>query len=195
MCSIAQQIITDINDGKCIQEMGLWCVGESRVATAGMLMHRNPSGRDNRARERGPHRTQEQVEILKELAMKAARTTRGRPGLAVVAVQQCITQFRLYSDFKMTPQELNRVANLPEWTIVLKVLVESRRADLAFRTAKQEWWNQQAQDRHAHKDFQEEYRGTGKFSGKYAPQPQQAELIWRMPWGCWRRARRQGHAL
>ena len=89
MCSIAQQIITDINDGKCIQVMGLGCVGESRVATAGMLMHRNPSGRDNRARERGPHRTQEQVEILKELAMKAARTTRGRPGLAVVAVQQC----------------------------------------------------------------------------------------------------------
>jgi len=28
-------------------------------------------------------------------------------------------------------------------------------------------------------------RGTGKFSGKYAPQPQQTELIWTMPWGCW----------
>jgi len=28
-------------------------------------------------------------------------------------------------------------------------------------------------------------RGTGKFSGNYAPQPQQRELIWTMPWGCW----------
>ena len=33
--------------------------------------------------------------------------------------------------------------------------------------------------------FLEEHRGTGKFSGKYAPQPQQTELIWTMPWGCW----------
>jgi len=31
----------------------------------------------------------------------------------------------------------------------------------------------------------EEHRGTGKFSGKYAQQPQQTELIWTMPWGCW----------
>ena len=33
--------------------------------------------------------------------------------------------------------------------------------------------------------FLEEHRDTGKFSGKYAPQPQQTELIWTMPWGCW----------
>ena len=30
----------------------------------------------------------------------------------------------------------------------------------------------------------EEHRGTGKFSGKYAPQSQQTEPIWTMPWGC-----------
>jgi len=36
MRPIAQQIITDINDGTCIKEMGLWCVVESRVATAEM---------------------------------------------------------------------------------------------------------------------------------------------------------------
>jgi len=52
---IAEQIITDINEEKCIKEMGLWCVVESQVAAAGMLMHKNPLGRDNRARERGPH--------------------------------------------------------------------------------------------------------------------------------------------
>jgi len=82
----------------------------------------------------------------------------------------------------MTPQEVNRVANLPEWTTVLEAMIKSRRADLAFRTTKQEWWNQRAQDRQAHQNFLEEHRGTGKFSGKYAPQPQQTELIWTMPW-------------
>ena len=81
MRPIAQEIITDINEGKYIKEMGLQCVVESRVATAGMLMHKNPLGRDNRAREQGSHRSQEQVEILKQLAtLIAARTTRGRPG-------------------------------------------------------------------------------------------------------------------
>jgi len=149
-------------------------------------MHKNPLGRDNRERERGPHRSQEQVEILKNLAtLIAARATRGRPGRASVAVQQCITQFGLYSDFKMTPQEVNRVVNLPEWTTVLELMIKSRRADLAFRTTKQSRWNQRAQDRQAHQDFLEKHRGTGKFSGKYAPQPQQTELIWTMSWGCW----------
>ena len=101
MRQIAQQIIADINDGKCIKETGLRCVVKRRAATAGMLMHKNPEGRDNRARERGPHTSQEQVEILKELAtLIAARTTRGRPGRASVAVQQCMPQFGLYSDFK-----------------------------------------------------------------------------------------------
>ena len=81
MRPIAPQIITDINEGKCIKEVGLRCVVESRVVTAGMLMHKNTLGRDNRAWERGPHRNQEQLEVLKELAtLIAARTTRGRSG-------------------------------------------------------------------------------------------------------------------
>ena len=50
MSPIAQQIITDINEGKCIKEMSLQCAVESRVATAGMLMHKDPFGRDNRVR-------------------------------------------------------------------------------------------------------------------------------------------------
>ena len=66
MRPIAQQIITDTNEEKCSKEMGLQSVVESRVATAGMHMHKKPLRRDNRARERGPHRSQEQVEILKE---------------------------------------------------------------------------------------------------------------------------------
>ena len=60
MRPIAQQIITDINEGKCIKEVSLRGVVESRVAT----MHKNSLGRDNRAQERSPHRSQEQVEIL-----------------------------------------------------------------------------------------------------------------------------------
>jgi len=98
-----------------------------------------------------------------------------------------MTQFGLYSDLKMTLQEVNRLANLQKWTTVLKVMIKSRQADLAFRTTKQEQWKQRAQDRQArvHKDFLEEHRGTGKFSGEYKPQPQQTELIWTMPWGCW----------
>jgi len=98
-----------------------------------------------------------------------------------------MTQFELYiySDFKMTPQEVNRVPNLPEWVTVLEVMIKPWRADPAFRTTKQERWKRRAQDRKAHKDSQEEHRGTGKFLGKYAPQPQQTELIWTMPWGCW----------
>ena len=51
-----------------------------------------------------------------------------------------MTQFGLDSDFKMTSQEVNGVANLPEWTTVLEVMIKSRQADLAFRTTKQERW-------------------------------------------------------
>jgi len=74
------------------------------------------------------------------------------------------------------------VAILPEWTTVLEAMIKSRQV---FRTTKQERLNELAQDRQAHKDFLEEHRATGKFSDKYAPQPQQTELIWTMPWGCW----------
>jgi len=135
MRPVAQQISTDINDGKCIKEVGFRCVVESQVATAGMLIHKNPLGRDDQARERGPHRSQERVEIFKELAtLIAARTTRGRPGRISGAVQQCKIQFGLHSDFKMTPQEVSRVSNLPEWTTVLEVMIKSWQADLAFIT-------------------------------------------------------------
>jgi len=66
---------------------------------------------------------------LKEFAtLIAARTTRKRPGRASVAVQKCMTQFGLYTDFKMTLQEVNRVANLQECTTVLEVMIKSQRA-------------------------------------------------------------------
>jgi len=70
--------------------MGLRCAVESRVATEGMLMHKNPlkRHRDNRARQHGSHISQEQVEIFKKIAtLIAARTTRGRASRASVAIQ------------------------------------------------------------------------------------------------------------
>ena len=85
------------------------------------------------------------------------------------------------------------MANLQEWTTVLEVMVKSRRADLAFRTTKQDVWNQRAQDKQAHKDFLEEHRGTGKFSGKYVPSANTADLNNAV--GLLGRARRQGRAL
>jgi len=68
MRPIAQQIIADINEGKCIKEIGLRCAVQSRVATVGMLMHKNPleRDRDKRARQHGSHISREQVEILKK---------------------------------------------------------------------------------------------------------------------------------
>jgi len=96
-----------------------------------------------------------------------------------------MAQFGLYSDFKMTLQEVNRVANLPEWTTVLEMMIISRRADLVFRTTKQERWNQRAQEHQAHNDFLEEHRGTDKFSGNYTLQPQQTEVVWTVPCDCW----------
>jgi len=120
-------MITNISDGKYIKEMGLRYMVERGVATAGMLVKKNPKRRDNQTRKRGSHRSQEQVEILQELAtLTAARTTRRRPSRASVAVQQCMAQFGLYSDCKMTPQGVNRLNNLLECMIVLEVLIKSR---------------------------------------------------------------------
>jgi len=42
MRPIAQQIITDIMDGKCIKELGLRGVVESQMATPGVLINKNP---------------------------------------------------------------------------------------------------------------------------------------------------------
>lgn len=55
--AIMLPIATDINDGKCVKEISLQCLVERRIATAGILMHKNLEGGDNRARERGSHRT------------------------------------------------------------------------------------------------------------------------------------------
>jgi len=64
-------------------------------------------------------------------------------------------------------------------------MIESRRNELQSKAIKQDRWNNTEADRQAEKAFLEDYKGPGKFSGKYGPQPTQTELVWRMPWGCW----------
>jgi len=63
--------------------------------------------------------------------------------------------------------------------------ISTSRSSIQNDEASLEWWKQRAQDRQAHKDFLEDRRGTDKFSGKYAPQPQQKELILTLLCGCW----------
>jgi len=74
-----------------------------RVTTARQLMHRRPEDRSNR-QERGPHRSREQVRMLKEVvALKSALMSVGKPGYATAAGMQCLAEFGLYHDLQMTP--------------------------------------------------------------------------------------------
>jgi len=98
---------------------------------------------------------------------------------------QCLAEFGIYHDLQMTPQEAHHVTLCPQWKIVLNAMIESRRNELQCKAIKQDRWNNREADRQAEKAFLEEYKGPGKFSGKYGPQPMQTELVWRMPWGCW----------
>ena len=124
---------------------GVWLKGESRRQGCSYTRIQIPEERDNLTQERGPHRSQEHFQILKEIAtLIAALTTRGRPGWASVVLRLAMpvlqstqhaiihkpeatfsTEHRyttaacqnlnfLASDFKMMPQEVNRVANFPE---------------------------------------------------------------------------------
>jgi len=153
--------------------------------------------------ERGPHRSREQVRILKELGtLKAALISVGKPGQASAASMQCLAEFGIYHDLQMTPQEAHHVTLCPQWKIVLNTMIESCRNELQCKAIKQDRWNNREADRQAKKAFLEEHKGPGKFSGKYepqptehkgpgkfsgkyGPQPTQTELLWRMPWGCW----------
>jgi len=109
----------------------------------------------------------------------------GKPGQASAAAMQCLAEFGIYHDLKMTPQEAHHVTLCPQWKIVLNAMIQSRQKELQSKAIKQDRWNNRQADRQAEKAFLEEHKGPGKFSGKYGPQPTQTELIWKMPWGCW----------
>jgi len=152
-----------------------------RVTTARKLMHEKLKGRSNR-QERDPRRSREQVRILKEGGtFKAAIISVGKPGQASAAAMQCLAEFGIHHDLKMTSQEAHHVTLCPQLKIVLNTMIESRRNEVQS----QDRWNNREADRQAEKPFLEEHKGPGKFSGKCGPQPTQTELVWRMPCGCW----------
>ena len=106
MRPIAKQIITDIKDGQCIKEMGLRCVVESRVATAGMLMRKNPLGTDNRARERSPHRSQEQVERISNVDSCTNNSRKARPSIrSSSAMHGTIQTLQRFQDYTAKSEE------------------------------------------------------------------------------------------
>jgi len=155
-----------------------------RVTTARQLMHEKPEGRSNQ--ERGPHRSREQVRILKEVGtLQAVLISVRKPGQALAAAMQCLAEFGIYHDLRMTPQDAHHVTLCPQWKIVLNTMIEFRQNELQSKAIKQDRWNNREADRQVEKAFLEEHKGPGKFSGKYELQPMQTELIWRMSWGCW----------
>jgi len=84
---------------------GVWLKGESRRQGCSYTRIQIPEERDNLTQERGPHRSQEHFQILKEIAtLIAALTTRGRPGWASVVLQQCqfcrVHNMPLYTNLK-----------------------------------------------------------------------------------------------
>jgi len=136
-----------------------------RVTTTEKLMHEKPEGRSNR--ERGPHRSREQVRILKEVGtLKAALISVEKTGQTSAAAMQCLAEFGIYLDLQMTPQEAHHVTLCPQEKIVLNAMIESRWNELQSKAIKQDRWNSREADRQAGKAFLEEHKGPGKFSGK-----------------------------
>ena len=144
--------------GQCSAEQAMAKTIAVRVTTARKLMHEKPEGRSNQQQrqERGPNRSQEQVRILKEArTLKAALISVVKPGQASAAAMQCLSEFGIYHDLHMTPQEAHHVTLCPQWKIVLKALIESRRNELQCKAIKQDRWNNREADRQAEKVFLE----------------------------------------
>jgi len=63
---IAQETRRSYTAGECSTEQAMVQIIAVRVTTARQLIHEKPGGRSNR-QEQGPHRSREQVRILKEV--------------------------------------------------------------------------------------------------------------------------------
>ena len=69
----------------------------------------------SQSQERGPQRIREQVRILKEVGtLKAALISVVKPGQASAAAMQCLAEFGIYHDLKMTPQKAHHVTLCPQ---------------------------------------------------------------------------------
>ena len=67
MRPIAKDIYAKVKEGGCSKEQGVTQLVQEPMMAATELMHKNPEGRGNRARKRGPHRSKDQVKSLKEI--------------------------------------------------------------------------------------------------------------------------------
>jgi len=79
-----------------------------RVTTARKLIHEKLESRSNRneapteAEERGPHRSREQVRILKEVGtLQVELISMGNPGHASAAAMQRLAEFGIYHDLQI----------------------------------------------------------------------------------------------
>jgi len=89
--------------------------------------------------EQAPHRSKEQVKILKEVrTLKAALMSVGKPGHASVAATQCLAEFGLYHDLQMSPQKAHYITLYPQWKIVLNAMIESHQNELQSKAIKQD---------------------------------------------------------
>ena len=122
---IAQGTCRSYTAGKCSAEQAMVQMIAVPVTTARQLMHAKLEGRSNR-QERGPHRSREQVRILKEVGtLLAALIPVGKPGQASAAAVQCLAEFGIYHDLQMKPQEAHHGTLCPQWKIVLNAMIES----------------------------------------------------------------------
>jgi len=154
---IAQEIRRSYTAGEYSAEQAMVQMIAVRVTTARKLMHEKPEGRSHR--QRGPHRSREQVRILMEVGtLKAALVSMGKPGQASAAATQCLAEFGIYHDLQMTPQEAHHINLCPQWKIVLNAMIESRRNELQPKAIKQDRWNNREADRQAEKAFLEEHK-------------------------------------
>ena len=80
---IAQEIRRSYMLGECIAEQAMVQMIAVRVTTARQLMHRKLEGQNNN-QERGPHRSREQVRILKEVGTLKVALIEGPKGFSVI---------------------------------------------------------------------------------------------------------------
>ena len=94
---IAQETLRSYTAGECSAEHAMVQMIDVQVISARTFMHKNPEGRSNRAQERGPHRSREQVRILKEVGtLLAALMSVRKPRQASAAAMQYLAEFGIY---------------------------------------------------------------------------------------------------
>ena len=92
--------------------------------------------------------------ILKEIGtLKVALLSGGKLGQASAAAMQCLTEFGLYHDLQMTPQEAYEATYISKWVAVLNAMIQARRNELQLKAIKQDRLNNSEADLKAERPF------------------------------------------